>query len=91
MFRSLIRAQDEVMAGRSTPEAAAADAANRINDDIQRTLSQREDLRLTHEKMTAVQQKIDAARGAGEPVPLDWITNPFHRAYYAHQGWLTHE
>ena len=23
----------------------------------------------------------------GEPVPLELITNPFHRVYYVAQGW----
>ena len=73
--------------GRLTAEQAAADAALRINDEINRTLMENPLLQAEYYKLTEHQKQIDARRAAGRKVPLAWIENPFHRAYYKFKGW----
>lgn len=86
--REINRALQSVMADLLTPEAAAQLAEQRINEEIDRTLRESASLRERYERDSEIQRRIDARRAAGEPVPLEWIRNPFHRRYYAHMGWL---
>jgi multiple sugar transport system substrate-binding protein len=88
VYRALVRAHQEVMANRETPEEAAALAAQRINDDIQLNLAQRPALKERHDADSIIQRKIEDLLEQGEPIPQEWIRNPFHRAYYAEKGLL---
>ena len=85
--RYKLRALDEVMADLVTPEAAALDAARRVDAEIQLTLKDSPSLSSKYEELVAVQAKIDQYRAEEKPVPLDWIKNPFHRRYYLAMGW----
>lgn len=69
-------------------EQAAAQAAGRINNEIQRAIAESPDLRAKYDRLMAIQQKIDQYRSEDKPVPVEWISNPFHRKWYAHKGWL---
>lgn len=91
VFRIERSTQDALYAGRLSPEEAARSAARLINAEIAVTLSRDPALAEAYAADMERQRQIDARRAAGEPVPLDWITNPFHRAYYRAQGWLTHD
>lgn len=83
-----IDAFNSMLAGRLTPEEAALGATRRINDEIALSLETNPRLRAHHARGAEIQRRIDALRARGEPVPAAWISNPFHRAYYAAQGWL---
>ena len=72
---------------RATPQEAADRAAERINEEIQRTLKESPALRKRYEELTALQKKIDQRRSEGKKMPLDWIKNPFYRTYYLKKGW----
>jgi len=75
------------MAGIYSADQAAIMAADRINAAIQRTLAEKPGLRPAYEELIARQKQIEEWRAAGRPVPLAWITNPFHRQYYRELGW----
>ncbi|MFW6038950.1 MAG: ABC transporter substrate-binding protein [bacterium] len=85
--RLIKEATDKVMAGRLDPEAAAVQCAERINARIRRTTDEVPRLAREHKRLVKLQTRIDARRAAGEPVPLDWIRNPFYQHYYQHKGW----
>ena len=78
---------DEVMAQLATPEEAAAEAARRIDAEIALTLKESAVLRQRYAAAIEVQERIDRYRREGRPVPVEWIRNPFHRAYYQAMGW----
>ncbi|MEW6356086.1 MAG: extracellular solute-binding protein [Planctomycetota bacterium] len=80
-------AEDEVMNDRATAQEAANRCAERINDEIQRTLKESPLLRGRYEELVALQEKIDQCRRDGKKVPMDWIKNPFYRTYYLKKGW----
>ena len=44
-------------------------------------------LRPLYRTLVARQKQIEQLRGEGNRVPLRLIDNPFHRRYYASQGW----
>jgi multiple sugar transport system substrate-binding protein len=90
-FRIDTEAIQAVMAGRLTPEAAARRAAERINAEIALTARQDAALGRLFAEREVLQQRIDARRAAGRPVPAAWISDPFHLAYYRAQGWLEKE
>ena len=71
----------------ASAEQAAREVAEAINREIDLSLADSEGRRDLYEKLTKRQQEIDRLRAAGEPVPLDWITNPFYRKYYREMGW----
>jgi len=71
-----------------TPEEVATLMADTVNEEIQRTLMEDPRKAASHAHWSEVQKKIDERRAAGEKVPLAWITNPFHRAYYLAKGWV---
>ncbi|MEQ9461299.1 MAG: extracellular solute-binding protein [Phycisphaeraceae bacterium] len=64
-------------------EEAARRAAEAINEEIERSIEQSEALRERYGSLIERQSEIDASKAAGDPVPDDWITNPFHKAYRA--------
>lgn len=86
--RHIKEAEDAFMNDRMGAEEAAVQAAERINAEIIRTLQEQPKLRPEYDRRVATQEKIDALRAAGEPVPVEWIDNPFHRKWYAYNGWL---
>ncbi|HEX7010912.1 MAG TPA: extracellular solute-binding protein [Phycisphaeraceae bacterium] len=79
---------DAFMNNIKSASAAGRDAAARINAEIQRTLKEDPSLQQRYEEALALQERIDAYRQAGRPIPLDWIQNPFHRRYYQAMGWV---
>ena len=81
-------AQDEVMNDLRSAEEAAEAAARAIDREIQLGLRFDANLRARYEKDRERQQRIDRKRLNGEPVPLDWISNPFHRRLYRNNGML---
>ncbi len=80
-------ARESFMAGLYTAEEAARRVSQRIDAEIRRTLAANPKLQERYKKELAVQAKIDELRSRGEPVPLAWISNPFHRRYYQFKGW----
>ena len=80
-------AQDEVMNDRATAAQAAQRAAERVNDEIQMTLRESAKMRRKYEEYNSLQARIERSRADGEPVPLEWLKNPFYRRYYVLQGW----
>lgn len=76
------------MAGQITAEEAARQSAERINKRMLRSLGERPELRKEYERRLELQQKIEARKAAGEPIPADWVYNPFHKKYYRDQGRL---
>lgn len=75
----------------ASPEQAAAELESRLNDEIARTIQESTLLAEQYEELMERQRKIDAYRAQGRPVPKQWITNPFHRRYYAEMGWLVED
>ncbi len=84
-------ASEEVLAGRASPEAAARGEAARINAEISLTVRRDAALRRLYAERLKIQDRIDARRAAGQPVPEAWISDPFYRAYYRARGWLEKE
>ena len=80
-------AEEEVMNDRATPQDAANRCAERVNEEIQRTLRESSGLRKRYEELAGLQKKIDQRRSRGEKVPIDWIRNPFYQTYYLKMGW----
>jgi multiple sugar transport system substrate-binding protein len=76
-----------MLSGRQTATQAARQVAEQINSEIERSLQEDPSMRPKFEQACAMQKKIDEYRAAGKKVPLAWIKNPFHRAYYQAQGW----
>jgi len=81
-------AEEEVMNSRSSPQDAARGAAERVNAEIQRNLTESARMRERYKELCQRQNKIDERRAAGGKVPLEWIENPFYRHYYQKQGWI---
>ena len=90
-FRADTESLQAVLAGRLTPEEAGRSAAARINAEIALTVRQDAALAKLFAERTVLQQRIDARRAAGRPVPAAWISDPFHLAYYRAHGWLEKE
>jgi multiple sugar transport system substrate-binding protein len=88
VVRHVNDADEATMAGTRSPEKAASEATERINDSIAHTIQEDADLAAEYERRLKIQQKIDQRRAAGQPVPLEWINNVFYRRYYREQGWL---
>ena len=70
-----------------TPEEAVALTEKFINREIELNVSRNPELQAKYEQLSRDQSEIDRLRAAGEPVPLELITNPFYRRYYVAQGW----
>ena len=85
------RALEQVMAGLATPVQVAAEAASRIDAEIQLTLVDSPTLRRRYAGAVALQEKIDGYRQMGRPIPMEWIKNPFHRVYYGSKGWIEND
>jgi len=76
-----------VMADVFGPAEAVARTEEFINREIDLNVSKNPELRAKYERLLADQAEIDRLRAAGEPVPLELITNPFYQRYYVAQGW----
>lgn len=72
----------------ATASQAVKQIAGKIQDEIELTLKNQPELKKQYLKDQALQKQIDQRRSRGEPVPLAWIKNPFHRQYYRAMGWL---
>ncbi len=79
---------ESFMTGQLTAEEASAMMAERINREMTRTLEERPEMRAGFERRVELQKRIDAARAAGEPIPREWISNPFYQKYFQEMGWL---
>jgi len=86
--RIALKAREKVMAGMATPAEAARETAERINEEIARTIAESKTLQAKYDALVAVQRKIDAKRKAGGKIPTSWIRNRFLRRYYAWKGCL---
>lgn len=91
VYRLELETFESMIAGRLTPAEAAKQMGERINAEIQQAIRRNDRLRELYEERVATQRRIEAKRAAGEPVPVAWITDAFHRAYYQAQGWLEPE
>lgn len=87
--RILGNAKEDYMNGRKTMRQATREAAEGIDNAIQRTLREAPKLREEYDKQVELQKKIDARRANGQKVPLSWIRNPFYRKYYQQMGWVS--
>jgi multiple sugar transport system substrate-binding protein len=80
-------AQDAFLEGNQlTAEQAVHRAAERIDEEIQRTLLENPALVPEYDALCEQQKKIDALKAAGKKVPLNLIIDPFRRAYMTAQG-----
>lgn len=66
---------------------AARQVAAAINREITLSLKDSDSRRALYDALSETQAKIDQHRAEGRKVPLEWITNPFHRRYYVQMGW----
>ncbi|MEM0913295.1 MAG: extracellular solute-binding protein [Planctomycetota bacterium] len=73
----------------ATPEEAAAELQEEINEQIAATVRESPTLMEHYQRAVETQKKIDAYRAEGKPIPVEWIANPFHRRYYLDMGWAT--
>jgi hypothetical protein len=64
-----------------TVERALQDIAGEINLELRRTVERDEQLLRTYDAALLRQEKIDALKKEGKPVPLEWIDNPILRRY----------
>jgi multiple sugar transport system substrate-binding protein len=91
--RTFMRLQSEtlalLLAHRLNARDAAKSLADKVNAEIQRGVSENPAMKELYERMLAQQRQIDDWRASGKPVPVELISNPFYRVYYAHNGWLT--
>jgi multiple sugar transport system substrate-binding protein len=70
-----------------TPAQAAQREAERVNDEIQRSLTANPSLQPWYDRLVQQQKQIETYRAAGKKVPLAWITDPFWKRYYVFKGW----
>ena len=75
------------LAGRLSADETASDTSRRINSEIERYLERYPEKQVAYKSLVNRQEEIGRRRASGELVPLDWITNPFHRKYYLYRGW----
>lgn len=100
--REINRADDVIRNQVQTPAVAYADAKRRIDLEIDRNLKENPRLTPLYETKVKQQAKIEQMKRAIEAhlqthpnqpvpdamkIPMKMIDNPFHRAYYAHEGW----
>jgi len=72
--------------GQLTAEEAVHRAQQRINEEIQRTLSENPSLQPEYDALCQQQKQIDDLKAAGKKVPLRLIIDPYRRAYMKAQG-----
>ncbi len=86
--RFIRRAEEDFMSHRLSAQEAAREMAARVNGEIQRTLEEDPKKQKLYDELVALQEKIDQRKAEGRRIPLEWISNPFHRQYYAWKGQL---
>lgn len=86
--RIQLRAYELFLNDRLSAAAAVQLMEDEINREIERGLEERPQLRVRHQAESARQVEIETKLTRGERVPLSWISNPFHRAYYQKKGWV---
>jgi multiple sugar transport system substrate-binding protein len=67
---------------------AATETCKRINMAIMTTVETNPRLRKQYLLDMELQKRIDAKKAASEKIPVSWIRNPFHYAYYQSTGML---
>ena len=72
--------------GELSAEDAVHRAAQRINDEIHRTLDENPALQMEYDALCQQQKQIDDLKAAGKKVPLKLIIDPYRRAYMAANG-----
>jgi multiple sugar transport system substrate-binding protein len=87
-YKMLDDAHMTVMSQVSSPEAAAAALASRLDGEIARNLKDNPALAEPYAKALAAQSEIERRLAAGQKIPSALIANPFHRKYYATRGLL---
>ena len=88
--RLISEGRDKVMTDppMAPAEQAAREVAEAINREIELSLADSQSRQELYIELCRTQDEIDRRRASGEPVPLAWITNPFHRKYYVEMGWV---
>ena len=76
---------DLMMNGGVSPGAAAAETQRLVLAEIRRSLEEQPELRARYRELRERQGRIDDLKARGEPVPMDWIENPFYQRWYAEQ------
>ncbi|MBN8215746.1 MAG: carbohydrate ABC transporter substrate-binding protein [Spirochaetes bacterium] len=74
------------MNGVITAEEAVRQAAEGVNEEIEKYVGRTPERKRQFEKAKALQVKIDALKANGEKIPAEWIANNFLRKYYLDTG-----
>ncbi|MEM9752040.1 MAG: ABC transporter substrate-binding protein [Planctomycetota bacterium] len=80
--------RQEFANGLCTVEEAAAATKREIDARIARNLERDPKMQAYHDEALSIQEQIDARLEAGQPIPAEWIRNPFYLRYYAELGLL---
>lgn len=75
-------------AGLYSAEEAGRRLQKRIDEEIERTLSERPDLRADFQKRREIQLQIDDYKTRNQKIPASWISNPYYLKQYQHLGML---
>ena len=86
--RELRTAFEKVQSKLSNSAIASLQAAEAVNEEIKRNVSNSLRLEKKFKNAIALQVKIDAFKKAGKKIPVDWISNPFLKKYYRSLGML---
>ncbi len=89
--REITNAEDAFFNDLLTANEAAARAAQRVNDEIQRTLQENPELQVQYQKALLDQKRIDDIKQAGRKIPARLIQNPFYLRYYKDKRMLADE
>jgi ABC-type glycerol-3-phosphate transport system substrate-binding protein len=76
------------MSGLYSAEEASDKAANKINEEIARTLKENTNLMSLYKELQAEQNIIETLRADDKKVPAKYIKNQFYLKYYNAKGWL---
>lgn len=87
-YRIERKIQEQLLAGRLSPEEAGRVEEERLNREIALSIRDNDRLRERYEKLLKVQAKIDERKARGELIPAEWVLNPFHQVYYKAKGLL---
>jgi len=86
--RMLQRSVDLFFNGMIPSDRVGRQFVEGIDQAIAENLEDRPQLRSEFDRRAALQEKIDALRAEGAPIPREWIYNPFHLKYYADKNLL---
>jgi multiple sugar transport system substrate-binding protein len=79
---------DLFLNGLISAEEAGVEFAGEIERALEENLAKRPVLAREFEEQVQIQQQIDALKAAGQPIPREWVTNPFYLKYYEDRGLL---